>query len=559
MSVLALTLVASAGLAAGTAVDATARAEARTSFLSEPVADGFSNNLTVVGLTPTLRASHQGEGVFLDANYAPNLSAIYPSSEVFLVMHRFGGQANMTLSPRLRLGFDVTGAIGDLDAGAAVRDLGNSRASAILGGGQLTQFPFASVITGGTLGYRLDPRFTLNVGVRNEFTGSPTRSPGEQALLPMQVRPQTDVGITWLLTPTDSITGDLSLRSAFLADKYGTIGNGGGFVSAQPSIAFNRTIANGVVSTSRVGWATAIVDEGTQRDLLLHGLPLVDTRLQASAQLGGEGAIEGTVLLGVSPFSDPLGGLLEERVSGGVQGAWRVDRNLSFTTSLTAFSTLYAVGGNAEIALESSTAVGGSVGVGYNITEWIAVTAETLGTSRVVVDKFGRLAELRPEVTFVVGFTGAINLFHQGERPAGTDPRPGRAVGTRPVSLPGSARAFKGTRDDDDAKKKKAKKSGFASDKKKLDALNDSQLQSLLQDDKLLGEADRKALKKELGERKKKAAEAQKKLDDEKHKKDQKAKATEDREAEAQKKKADEDARKKKKKKAAAAAADTTP
>jgi hypothetical protein len=559
MSVVALTLVAGAALAAGTAVDATARTEARTSFLSAPVADGFSNNLTVVGVTPTLRASHQGEGLFLDANYAPNVSVIYPSSELFLVMHRFGGQASFTVSPRLRLGFDLTGAIGDLDAGAAIRDLGNSRASALLGGGQLTQFPFASVITGGTVGYRLDPRLTLNVSLRNEVTGSPTTSPGEQALLPMQVRPQVDVGGTYLLTPTDSLTADFSLRSAFLADKYGTIGNGGGYVNAMPSVAYNRTIANGVVSTTRAGWATAIVDEGTQRDLLLHGLPLLDTRLQASVQLGGESAIEGTVLFGVSPFSDPLGGLLEERISGGVQGAWRVDRNLSFTTSMSAFSTLYAVGGNAQIALESSTALGGSVGVGYNITEWIAVTAETLGTNRVVVDKFGRLAELRPEVTFVIGLTGAINLFHEGERPAGTDPRPGRAVGTRPVSLPGSAKAFKGTRDDDAKAKKKAKKGGFAADKKKIDALNDSQLQSLLQDDKLLGEADRKALKKELGERKKKAAEAQKKLDDEKRKKDQKAKASETREAEEKKKALEEEARKKKKKKAAAAAADPTP
>jgi hypothetical protein len=558
MSVAAFLLVASAGLAAGTAVDATARSEARTSFLSAPVADGFSNNLTVVGLTPTLRASHQGEGVFLDANYAPNISAIYPSSDLFLLMHRFGGQASFTVAPRLRFGFDLTGAIGDLDAGAAVRDLGNSRASALLGGGQFTQFPFASVIAGGTVGYRLDQRLTLNVGLRNEFTGSPTRSPGQQALLPMQVRPQASSSLTYLLTPSDSLTADLTLRSAFLADKFGTIGNGGGYVSALPSIGYNRTIDNGIVSTTRAGWATAIVDEGIQRDLLLHGLPLLDTRLQASVQLGGESAIEGTVLFGVSPFSDPLGGLLEERISGGVQGAWRVDRNLSFTTSISAFSTLYAIGGNAQIALESSTALGGSVGVGYNITEWVAVTAETLGTSRIVVDKFGRLSELRPEVTFVVGLTGAINLFHEGERPAGTDPRPGRAVGTRPVSLPGSARAFKGTRDDDTKAKKKAKKSGYADDKKKIDVLNDSQLQALLQDDKLLGEADRKALKKELTERKKKAAEAQKKLNDEKAKKDQKAKAAEAREADEAKKALEEEARKKKKKKAAAAAG-TTP
>ena len=37
-----------------------------------------------------------------------------------------------------------------------------------------------------------------------------------------------------------------------------------------------------------------------------------------------------------------------------------------------------------------------------------------------------------------------MNLFRDGERPPGTDPRPGRAVATRPVSLPGTSRAFSG-------------------------------------------------------------------------------------------------------------------
>ena len=548
MSLVAVAIAASVQIAAGSVIDGTARVEGRTSFLSEPVADGFSNQLNVVGITPMLRAAHQGEGLFLDANYAPNISAIYPSSDLFLVMHRFGGQANLTPSPRLRLGFDVTGAIGDLDAGAAIRDLGNSRASALVGGGQLTQFPYASLITGGTLNYRLDPRLTLNAGLRNEATGSPSTRDGEVALLPPQVRPEGNIGLTYLLTPTDSVTGDLTLRSAILADKRGALGNGGGYVSALPSVSFNRAVANGVVSTSRVGWLTAVVDEGIQRDLLLHGLPLVDQRLRASVNLGGEAAIEGTILFGVSPFSDPLGGLLEERVSGGVQGAWRVNRDLSFTTSVTAFSTLYAIGGNAQIALESATALGGSVGFGYNITEWIAVTGEALGTNRVVVDKFGRLAELRPDVTFVVGLTGAINFFHEGERPAGTDPRPGRAVGTRPVNLPGSAKAFKGTVDD--VKKKKSKKNNFA-DKKKVEALDDRELESLIRGD-AIGESDRKLLKKALDERKKKSAAALEK----KGAADKRAaekRAEEEKKAGEAKARAEEEAKKKKKKKKAAA------
>jgi hypothetical protein len=100
--------------------------------------------------------------------------------------------------------------------------------------------------------------------------------------------------------------------------------------------------------------------------------------------------------------------------------------------------------GNAAIAEESNTAVGGSFGVAYNLSEWIAVNAEAIGNSRVVTDKFGRLTELRPELTVGIGIVGALNLFHRGERPPGTDPRPGRSIGTRPVSLPGSARAFSG-------------------------------------------------------------------------------------------------------------------
>lgn len=549
MSISAVVLAVGVSIAAGVVVDGTARLEGRTSFLSEPVADGFSNQLSVAGITPILRAAWQGEGLFLDANYAPNFSLITPSRDIFLVMHRFGGQANIVLTPRLRLGFDVTGAVGDLDAGAAIRDLGNSRASALVGGGQLTQFPYASVITGASLSYRLEPRFTLTAGLRNEATGSPSVAADEVALLPPQIRPEAHVGVTWLLTPKDSVTGDLALRSAFLADASGRLGGGGGYVSALPSFSFNRTIASGVVSTSRVGWLLAVVDEGLRRDRLLHGLPLLDTRLQASVSLGGEAAIEGTILAGVSPFSDPLGGLLEERVSGGVQGAWRVNRALSFTTSVTAFSTLYAIGGNAQIALESSTALGGAVGVAYNITEWIAVTGEALGTNRVVVDKFGRLAELRPDVTFVVGLTGAINLFHEGERPAGTDPRPGRAVGTRPVSLPGSAAAFKGGKDKA-VKQKKGRKDSYASDQKKVDALDDRALKSLLRDD-VVSEKDRKALKQALDERKKQAAAAAEQRKADADKKRLELKASEAARQADEKARADDDARKKRRKKAA--------
>jgi hypothetical protein len=444
MSAFAVALVAASGLAAGTVVDLVARGELRTSLLSEPVADGFSNQLTVGGVTPQLRVAHQGQMLFLDANYAPNLSVIHPSADYFLVMHRFGGQASYAPSSRLRFTADLTGAIGDVDAGAAVRDLGNSRVSALVGGGSFAQFPFGDVTAGLSAGYRIAPRLTFNGAVRTNVTGSPSPGDAEQVLLPFQVRPETNGSLTWLLTPTDSITGDLQFRSAILADRRGILGNGGGYAGFTPSLAYNRSLFPGVVGSARAGWLTAVVDEGKGRDLLLHGLPLLDGALRASVNLSGEGAIEGALVGGVTPSSDPLGGLLEERVGAGVQGAWRVNRNLTFTTAVSSFATLYAIGGNAVIAQESSTAVGGSVGMAYNLTEWVSLTAEGLGTARVISDKFGRLVELRPDVTFSVGITGAMNLFRMGERPPGTDPRPGRAVATRPVSLPGTSRAFSG-------------------------------------------------------------------------------------------------------------------
>ena len=48
-------------LAAGSIVDVGLRSEGRTSFLSEPVAEGFGSNLTVVGLTPREVASARTE------------------------------------------------------------------------------------------------------------------------------------------------------------------------------------------------------------------------------------------------------------------------------------------------------------------------------------------------------------------------------------------------------------------------------------------------------------------------------------------------------------------
>ena len=444
MSAFAVVLVAATGLATGTVVDLVARGEARTSLLSEQVADGFSNQLTAGGITPQLRVAHQGQELFLDVNYAPNLNFIYPSADFFLVMHRFGGQASYAPSSRLRFTADLTGAIGDLDAGAAVRDLGNSRSAALVGGGNLAQFPFGDVTGGINAGYRISSRLTFNGAVRNTVTGSPSPGEAEQILLPFQVRPETNGSLTYLLTPTESVTGDLQFRSAILADARGVLGNGGGYAGITPSIAYNLSLFPGVVGSARVGWLTAVVDEGKRRDRLLHGLPLLDGALRASVNVSGEGAIEGAIVGGVTPSSDPLGGLLEERIGAGVQGAWRVNRDLSFTTSVSSFGTLYAIGGNAVIAEESTTAVGGTVGVAYNLNEWVAVTGEALGSSRIISDKFGRLAELRPDVTFAIGITGAMNLFRDGERPPGTDPRPGRAVATRPVSLPGTSRAFSG-------------------------------------------------------------------------------------------------------------------
>lgn len=193
--------------------------------------------------------------------------------------------------------------------------------------------------------------------------------------------------------------------------------------------------------------------------------------------LSGEAAIEGTFVAGLAPASDPLGGMLEERIGAGIQGAWRVNRKLTLTTAVNAFGTLYAIGGNALVAEENQTAVGGNVGVSYNLTEWIALNAEALGTSRVVVDKFGRLSELRPDATFLVSITGAMNLWHVGERPAGTDPRPGRAVATRPVTLPGSARSFNPT---EEPRRQRPRRKLT---QREIDALDEDELRVLLEED----------------------------------------------------------------------------
>lgn len=477
MTAVAAALTVAAHLAAGAVVDAVIQGEARTSFLSEPVADGFSNQLSVVGITPRIQAAWQGPQLFLEGNYAPSLSLIHPSSDLFIAMNRFGGQASWTPLTRLRVTADAVGAVGDLDAGAAVRDARNSRISAIVGGGNLSRFPFADINTGVNVGYRIDPRLTFNGGVRNGVTGSPSPGEEERLVLPFQLRPELTTGLTYLLTPTDSITGDLQLRSAIIADDRGVLGKGGGYVGLTPTVAYNRTLMNGVVGSVRAGWLTAVVDEGRRRDLLLHGLPVLDGRLQAAVTLSGDAAIEGTIVGGITPSSDPLGGLLEERITAGVQGAWRVNRKLTLTTAVNAFGTLYAVGGNAAVAQQNQTAVGGNLGFAYNLTEWVAVTAEALGTSRVVVDKFGRLAELRPDATFLIGITGALNLWHVGERPAGTDPRPGRAVATRPVALPGSARSF--NRSSDERRERPRR----ALTPREVSQLSESELRVLTEDD----------------------------------------------------------------------------
>lgn len=442
-------------IAAGAVVDVSTKGELRSSALSEPVADGFGAYLHSLGVTPQARAAYEGNGLVVDGAYAPTLSLIYPSADFFLVMHRGNGRASFAPTPRLRVAVDASGTFGDLDAGAAVRDLSNSRVGQVLGGGNLAQLPFADGVMGALVSYRAAPRLTLGAEARLQGTGSPSPGADEQLLLPFQVRPEASGNATWLLSSTDSVTGALLVKGAAIADKFGVVGAGGHYTGVTPSVAYNRSLFDGVVLTTRLGWLTAVLDEGKQQGLLLHGLPVADGRLQSSVNLPGGGAVEGTLVVGVLPFSDPLGGLLEERVSASVQGAYRLNRDLSFTTSATAFGTLYAIGGNAQVVSEVGTSLGGSVGAVYSLTEWVALTTEVIGTNRVLSDRFGQVSELRPEVTLAVSLTSAWNVFQRGTRPAGTDPRPGRAVGTRPVSLPGSARAFAGgvdDKDDDDDK-----------------------------------------------------------------------------------------------------------
>ncbi len=533
-------------LSAGTTLDATVLGEVRESLLSEPVADGFGNQLSAATVTPALRLAHQNREWLFDVGYAPQLSVVYPSEQYFLVVNRAQTQITYSPTPRLRLAFDAVGSIGDQDAGTAIRSLPNSRVRAVVGGGNLSSFPFGEADGGFTGAYRLDSRLSVNSTARLNMTGTPSAGDDENEILPFQVRPVATVGAAYLLTPTDSVQADIEVRGGAIADDFGVLagrgGGGGGFIGVLPIAGYNRQLIDGVVATTRVGWFMGVVDEGLRTDLIAIGNPLLDVAVRAAVDLPGGGAIEGRILGGLTPTSDPLGGLIEERINVGIQGAWRVNRDLSLTTGIDAFGTLYAVGGNADIADENAATLGGTFAMTYNLGEWVALNASVIGQTNLVADKFGNLVELRPEMIFTVGIIGAMNLFRDGARPQGTDPRPGRIIGEQGVSLPGSARAVTGRRPPPPKKSDVNLKE--VKDKDIKEKIIEARRKGIVIDEK-------KLVKKLMAEKKKKDIDQRRKDDPLAYLKE---KAERD-QAEQKAAEAEADARKKRKKKSAAAEA----
>ena len=425
-------------LPTGVVVDAGGRGEVRETALAEaPAEGGFFGAQSTLSISPLVRAAWEGPQVFFDGSYAPQLSLVYPSQDLLLLLHRANVRAEYLVEPRVRLSADASGAIGDLDAGAAQRTLASSR-GILVGGGGLTSFPFASITSGAQLAYRSSPRLSFDTRARVDVSGSPGAPESERFVVPLQVRPQLGGSGTWLFSQTQSLTGDVSVLGAVTADQ------GPWSWGLQTTTSWNESLSRGVLLSLRAGVLVDVVgaDPTVQSQLLF--LPVLDGRLRASLNLPDDAAIEGAVVAGLAPFSDPLGGVLEERLSLSFLGGWRANRHLSFSGQVTAFGTLLSVGVASQTALQAQTASTVAAGMSWLINDHWSWDLSALWTGRLLLDKFGRPSQVLNDVGLVAGVTMTFPVYHEGDRPNGTDPRAGRAIGTRAVSLPGSAQSFRG-------------------------------------------------------------------------------------------------------------------
>jgi hypothetical protein len=436
--VIAIWIVAQA-IAAGGVVDATVAADARGTAQAR-----LAPSLTLM-LRPSVRAALEREGAGVDASYAPQLSLVAPSDAFVALLHTGTVRAEAPLSRRLVLHGSATGAFGDLDPSTAQRTL-------LASGGLLDgadALPYAAAA--GDLGARVKVRRGIDVDVAGaaSYTGSPAASAGSgTALLGTTAAASFGANGVFVTGRTSALLADLRLRAAERRDDPLAPDADPRFAGASASLGWRTVFGRGLSLDVAAGALTAVVDPGDGVPVAtdrwfgrstksgnasgLVALPEGAVRAVVGLDLAGASALEALVEATLTAATDPLGALLEERLTAAAGLSWRVTRSISARGRLSSFVPVEAFAG--VTAVTASGGVDG--GLSFALSPDVALETGLIGTMRLVEDASGRATGLQGDATALLSLTATETLFHTGSRPRGSDPRPGRSVGERRIGDP---------------------------------------------------------------------------------------------------------------------------
>lgn len=364
-------------------------------------------------LRPSVTGALRKEGMAGSLSYGPALSMLAPlgdpSQTLYSVLHSAELRGESTIGRRARMRAAVLGAVGELDPASAQSQL--QRSSGVLD--PLTAIPYGSLTT--RLGAGID--FTRRLALDMNGTFELATSLGNDRI-PLTTTPGIEIFGSWLATRADALLAGVNAQAT-------NVDGRGGFIGGGPSLGWRHTLARdtGFSLTGGLGGYTASDDEVQPITVVL---PRFTGELYSVMDLAGESALEAGARAGVVVINDPLGTLLENRASLGVDGGWRINRDVAVRGEVIAFAPAFAY---AQRGPTASTTIATRTLLAWAIGENVSLETGVVTTSRVVEEAFAS------DVMLTVSFTASAPVLHTGGRPAGSGTRH-LGIGTTQVGAP---------------------------------------------------------------------------------------------------------------------------
>lgn len=407
-------------LAAGGVVDVAVATEARATQprVDDPAIDTTQAQGGFV-LRPSVSGAVRHAGFAGTLKYSPGLSMLarqdlstFPEvsySVLYSVLHSLEAGAEAELGPRARVRSTVVGSVGELDPASAQSALQGS--SGVLD--PLVALPYASLAT------RLGAGFDLSRRTALDATGTfdLATSLGSDRI-PLTMSPGMDVSGSWQATRADALSAGVNMQGAIVDGR-------GGFLGGGPGLGWRRQLARdtGFALHGGVGAYSASDDESAPINVIL---PRATAELYTLLDLAGESALEAGTRAGVAAVNDPLGTLLENRVSLSVDGGIRFTRDVALRAELTTFQPAFAY---AQRGPTASSTYGGRVALAWLVSDFVSVDAGMVLTTRVVEEKPST------DALVSIALSGTTPVWHTGGRPAGSGTRH-RGIGVSQVGEP---------------------------------------------------------------------------------------------------------------------------